>query len=129
MSLKDIFNLRGINFWHIGNSVGWNILWTGASLLLTFYFLEKSPDTAMILQLGLMISIFLGTFLAGLIFGRLAADDRGLTYGLIGSFGSVAICVFLVIPAGGILGLMLAIIALAGGLNGGLFSLRKPTRK
>jgi hypothetical protein len=124
MKWRDIFNMKGINLWHIANSVGWNILWTGGSLLFTFYFLGNSPDAFLILQIGLMISVFVGSFTAGLVIGRLAADRRGLTYGVIGSLGSVILALFIVLPSGGILGLMLAVIALAGGLNGGTMSLR-----
>jgi len=129
MNIKDIFNLKGVNYWHIGNSVGINILWTGLSLAITYYFLEKSPESALLIQLGLMISFFLGPLVAGLLTGRLAADGRGLTYGVIGSLGSVALALFLILPTGGLLGVMLVIIAIAGGLNGGLFSLRKSHQK
>jgi hypothetical protein len=124
MNWGDIFNFRGINFWHIASSVGLNVLWTGGSLLFTFYFLGRSKDILLILQLGLMISVFMGSLIAGLLFGKLAADGRGLTYGLIGSLGSAALSLFIVLPSGGILGLMLAVIAIAGGVNGGILSLR-----
>jgi hypothetical protein len=129
MNFREIFNFRGINLWHIASSVGLNLLWTGGSLIFTFYFLGKSGDAVLILQLFLMISVFIGPFLAGLIFGQLAADGRGLTYGVIGSLGSVSLAIFLVLPSGGILGLMLAVIALAGGINGGLMSMRGRTLK
>ena len=124
MKWRDIFNLKGINLWHIANSLGWNILWIGGSLLLTFYFLGKSPGALLIIQLGLMTIFFIGPLTAGIIFGRLASDGRGITYGVIGSFGSIILALFIVLPGGGILGLMLAVIALAGGLNGGLMSLK-----
>ena len=125
MKWRDILNLKGINLWHIANSVGWNILWTGGSLLLTIYLLGKSPGALIFLQLGLMIIFFVGPLTAGLIFGNLASDGRGITYGIIGSLGSVILALFIVLPSGGILGLMLAVIALAGGLNGGLMSLKR----
>ena len=129
MNLKEIFNLQGINLWHIASSVGWNILWTSASLLVTYYTLEKIPEAVTIFQIGLMLVVFLVSLTAGYIFGRLADDGRGMTYGAIGSLGSVALALFIVLPSGGILGLKLAIIAIAGGLNGGLFSLRKSRSK
>jgi len=128
VNLRDIFNFRGINLWHLVNSVGWNILWTGGSMFFAMYFINKSQDAGLIIQLGLMISIFLGPFTSGLLFGKLAGDGRGLTYGVIGSLGSVLLALFLVLPGGGMLGLMLAVIALAGGINGGLLSLRKPPK-
>ena len=129
MSWREILSLKGTNLWHIANSVGWNILWTSASLLITSYTLERVPEAAAIFQNGLMVSVFLGSLTAGFVLGKLADDGRGMTYGVIGSLGSVALALFIVLPSGGILGLMLAIIAIAGGLNGGLLSLRKSSPK
>lgn len=126
LNWKNIFNLRGINYWHVANSVGWNILGTGFSLVLTFYFVNNYPDAIMIVQVFLMVTIFIVSFTAGLLFGRLASDGRGLTYGVIGSLPSAALSLFLILPSGGILGLMLALIALAGGFNGGLLSFQNP---
>jgi hypothetical protein len=91
VNIKEIFNLRGTNYWHIANSVGLNILWTGITLATTYYFLEKSPESALLIQLGLMICFFLGPLMAGLLIGRLSSDGRGLTYGIIGSLGSAAL--------------------------------------
>jgi hypothetical protein len=62
--------------------------------------------------------------LGGYIFGKLAGDGRGLTYGVVGSSGSVVLCLILVLPSGGLLGIMLAVISIAGGINGGLLCLR-----
>ncbi len=129
MIFRNIFNLRGINLWHLANSVGWNILWTGGSLLIIFYLLGKSPDTYLILQLVLMLSVFIGSLIAGFLFGKLAADGRGPTYGVFGSLGSIILSLFIVFPSGGILGIMLAVIAVAGGINGGLLSMRKFPQK
>jgi sugar phosphate permease len=70
---------------------------------------------------------FVGTFLVGWFIGKWANDNRGPTYGLISSLGSVALILFIILPAGGNLGLMVAIMALAGGLNGGLASLKRRT--
>lgn len=125
MIFRNIFNFRGINFWHLANSVGWNILWTGASLLIIFFGLGKSQQGFLLLQIGLMVSIFVGPLIAGFLFGHLAADGRGLTYGVVGSLGSVVLSLIFILPSGGFLGLMLAVIAIAGGLNGGLLSLRR----
>jgi len=125
LNWRDIFSFRGVNLWHLASSVGWNILWTGGSLVFSIYFLEKSPDSYLVIQLGLMITIFVVSLAAGLLFGKLGADGRGLTYGVIGSLGSAMLSLFIILPSGGLLGLMLAAIALAGGLNGGLLSMRK----
>lgn len=124
MDFKDLFNLKGINYWHLANAAGLNLLWTGAILVFTLYFLEKAPDTAAILQSGLILGIFIGTLGIGWLVGKMAADQRGPTYGVIGSLASTALIIFLILPSGGILGLLLIFVALAGGLNGGLLSIK-----
>ena len=125
MNLKDIFNLRGINAWHLANTLGWNFLGTSAVLLVIFYFLEKNPTAIVFFQIFLVIGFFLVPLTGGLLFGRLAGDNRGPTYGVIGSLVSATLSLLLVLPSGGILGVMLAISAVAGGLNGGLLSYKK----
>jgi hypothetical protein len=72
-----------------------------------------------------MIGIFIGTLFIGWIIGKLAGDRRGPTYGIIGSLASAGVVLFLILPTGGIFGFLLALIAIAGGLNGGIFSLRQ----
>lgn len=125
MNLKYIFNLRGINGWHLANTLGWNFLGTSAVLLAIYYLLEKNPTRIVFFQIFLLIGFFLVPLTGGLLFGRLAGDNRGLTYGVVGSLVSVALSLFLVLPSGGILGVMLAIIAVAGGLNGGLLGYKR----
>jgi hypothetical protein len=125
MNLKNMLELRGINVWHIANCVGWNLIGTGAALVLIYYFLTKNPKDIVPYQVFLIASVFIVSFSGGFVFGRLASDGRGLTYGVVGSLGSIILSIFLVVPSGGILGLMLVFIAMAGGLNGGLFSIQR----
>jgi hypothetical protein len=126
MNLKNTFNLKGINGWHLANALGWNFLGSGAVLLTTLYFIEKNPTSSVFFQIFLLTGIFLVPLTGGFLFGRLAADNRGITYGVLGSLVSVALAIFFVLPSSLILGAMLIIIALAGGFNGGIFSYKKP---
>jgi hypothetical protein len=71
-----------------------------------------------------MVSMFIGAFLIGWLIGRWADDWRGPTYGLISSLGSVGLILLIILPAG-VLGVLVAIMALVGGLNGGLVSLKR----
>ncbi len=129
MNFKALFNPQGANPWYLVSSFLLNFLWTGASLVIAYYFLEKSAQDGGWLQLTVMVSVFVGSLISGLLIGRLAQDNRGPTYGLLGSLGSAGISLFFFATIGGIFGIMLAVIALAGGLNGGLLSLRKPVKK
>ena len=121
MNWKQLFDLRGTNLWLIAAAVGCNVLWTLLTLFTGVFVLANDESATAIVQLGLMISEFLGPFFSGWFIGWTAADGRGPTYGVIGSLGSVGLILFMLLPTG-IIGLMVAVVALAGGLNGGLLS-------
>jgi len=124
MNWKALFNLRGINFWWLASGIGLNLSWAVVVLLFVFRVLSVGIDTVENMQLVLMVGFFLGPLLIGWLIGRWADDGRGPTYGLIASFGSLALILFVVLPSGP-LGLLVAAVALAGGLNGGLLSQRR----
>ena len=121
MNWKRLVDLRGTNLWLIAAAVGCNVIWTSLTLFIGVFVLDSSESAILIVQLGLIVSEFLGPLLSGWLIGRMAADGRGPTYGVIGSLGSVGLILFMLLPTG-IIGLMVAVVALAGGLNGGLLS-------
>ena len=127
MNWRELFDLRGINFWLLGAAVGLNGIWTFITMFFSFRMLSLSENAADSAQLTLMVSTFLGTFLVGWLTSRMADDGRGPTYGVVGSVGSLALIIFVLLPAG-LLGLLVAGIALAGGLNGGLLGHRRRPR-
>ncbi len=124
MNWKALFNLRGINFWWLASGVGLNLSWAIFVLLFVYRVLSAGIDTVDTMQLVLMIAFFLGPLLIGWLVGRWADDGRGPTYGLIGSFGGLPLILYTILPSGP-LGLLVAVVALAGGLNGGLLSQRR----
>jgi hypothetical protein len=124
MNWKSLFNLRGINYWLLGSGIGLSMIWTFATLMFSFSILTQNSGAVETVQIGLMVSILIGNFLIGWLIGRMADDNRGPTYGLLSSLGSLILIVFVVVPTG-ILGLLVAVMAVAGGLNGGIFSLRR----
>ena len=124
MDWKTLIDLRGLNYWLLASGLGLNLIWTFLVLLLTLRLLIYSPGATTGIQLGLMIAIFAGAFLVGWLIGKWAGDNRGPTYGLLSSLSSAALILFIILPTG-ILGLLVAFMALAGGLNGGLISLER----
>jgi hypothetical protein len=124
MDWKSLVNLNGLNFWLIASGIGLNLIFTFLIILFSFYNLTGAPQTLENIQLGLMVAVFLSTFLTGWLIGRMADDNRGPAYGFISSLGSVALIVTVILPAG-ILGILLAVAALAGGINGGVMSQRR----
>ena len=122
MSFRRLLNLKGIHPWYLASAIALNIFWTLAvGLLVSVMFLNKVEASSGTLQLVLLIATFLGPFLIGWIIGKMAGDGRGPTYGVYGSLGSIAILFFTALPSG-LVGVMLVFAAVAGGLNGGLFS-------
>jgi len=124
MNWKALFNLHGINFWWLASGVGLNLGWAAIVLLFVFRVLSAGIDTVENMQLVMMVAFFLGPLLIGWLIGRWADDGRGPTYGLISSFGGLLLILYAVLPSGP-LGLLVALVALAGGLNGGLLSQRR----
>ncbi len=125
MNARWLFNLKGINYWYLASAIVLNLFWTlGIGLVLTILVQEQALGDSGNFQLILLIVSFIGPFLIGLLIGRMAADGRGPTYGLYGSFGSVGVLLSVALPSG-IVGLMLIVVAIAGGLNGGMASIRR----
>lgn len=124
MFWKSLINPTGLNYWLIASGVGLNLIFTFMTLYLTFYGLIVEPQAIEGTQLVLMVMIFLSNLLTGWLIGWMADDNRGPSYGLISSLGSVGLIVAVVLPTG-ILGLLLAVVALAGGINGSVLSLRR----
>lgn len=129
MDLKELFNLRGLNYWLLASGIGLNGIWTFLTFLFSLQMLESVASNPAIIQLVMMIAIFLGTFFTGWLIGKWAGDLRGPTYGVVGSVSSVGIILFVLLPAGGVTGILTALVALAGGFNGGLLTLPRPPRQ
>jgi hypothetical protein len=89
--------------------------------MIAYYLLDDGDSALMVLQVGLMLSAFIGPFIIGWLCGWLAFDDRGVTYGILGALGSVIIFMIFLLASGGI-AFLLSFAALAGGFNGGTLS-------
>jgi len=122
MNLKSLFNLRKTNNWIIAMSIAANLLWSFFVMVYGFIRIVDSGDG----DIGqayviLLIGEFLGPLLIGWYCGWLAFDGRGPTYGVVGALGSILI-ILITLLASGWIAILFVIVALAGGLNGGMFS-------
>jgi hypothetical protein len=124
MGWKSLVNLSGLNYWLIASGIGLNLIFTFLAIFLSFYGLRVEPQAVEGTQLVLMAIIFLSNLLTGWLIGWMADDNRGPAYGLMSSLSSVGLIVTVILPTG-ILGILLAVVALAGGINGGVLSLRR----
>ena len=129
MNWQKMFQLRGLNYWLIGSAFGWNMLASLGLLILGFQVLRLEQGGFEIIQIILIIGAFCVAALAGYFAGKIAADGRGPAYGVYGSLGGVAVFLYVLLSSGGFLGIIVSASAVFGGLNGGLFSVRKSKRK
>ena len=128
MNRKSLFDVRGANGWIIALGVAANLLWSFFTLIIAFYILDVSGGTIDTVQVGLLLSEFIGPFIIGWFCGWLAFDDRGATYGVVGALGSVLMILFTLL-ASGLIAILLSIAALAGGFNGGAITRYRGSRR
>lgn len=128
MNWNRLFNLQGLNLWLVAAGVGANLIWMFITLLVAYLGVAGGEHMTTPVQLGLLVSSFGGPFLVGFGLSRLAGDGRGPTYGLVSSLSALALAVVVLVPTG-ILGVMVAFVILAGGLNGGLVGERRGSRR
>lgn len=121
MNLKSLFNIRSTNTWIIAMSIAANLIWSFFVFIVAFYFIDIGDRLPGQVQIGLLVAEFIGPLVIGWFCGWLAFDDRGPTYGVIGGLGSVLMIIITLITSGGI-AILLSIVALAGGFNGGALS-------
>ena len=124
MNWRAIFDLRGLNYWIIGSALGWNLLADFGLIMLGFQVLRIQQNGAQILQILLIGGVFIIAASGGFVAGRLARDGRGPAYGVYGCLSGVFLALYVMVPSGGFLGFIVALSAILGGLNGGLFSMR-----
>ena len=128
MDLKELLNLQGLNYWLLASGFGLNAVLTVMVFILLLQFLENQVGTVGGIQLMMMVGLFGVNFVTALLVGKMANDLRGPTYGIIGSLSSAVITLFVLIPTGGVFGLLAAVVALAGGFNGGVMTLPRHPR-
>ena len=128
MNRKSLFDIRGANGWIIALGVAANLLWSFFTFVVAFYILDVHDESIETVQVGLLLSEFIGPFLIGWFCGWLAFDDRGATYGVFGALGSVFMILLTLLASGGI-AFLLSIAAVAGGFNGGALTRYRDKRQ
>ena len=128
MNLRKLFDLSDINYWLLVSGFALDAILTFMILILLLQFLAGSGGTLGLIQMGLMLAIFAANFATAWLVGKMASDLKGPTYGIVSSISSAAIVMVVMVPAGGVFGLLAAVVALAGGFNGGVASLPRPKK-
>jgi hypothetical protein len=124
---KNILNFKGLSFWLLGSAIGLNVVWVALMMIFTVIATPKTetPEAPEWLGLVLIVAAFLGPFLIALLIGKMASDQRGPTYGLMGALIAALIVAALILPGNVEIGFIMLAVTLLGGLNGGLMSQRR----
>ena len=115
-----------INWWLVFASIGCNLILMAAVAFGAASMLRRSGEIVEASQIVLLLGTFFATFLTAMLTGWIGRGN-GVTYGLFGSAGTVVV-VLVALPFG-VLTILLIVVAVAGGLNGGLVSVRRQRRR
>ena len=126
MGFKRLINTSDMNWWLVFASIGCNLILMAVVAFGAASMLRRGGEMVEVSQIVLLLGTFLAAFLTAMLTGWIARGN-GVTYGLIGSVGTVVV-VLVALPFG-VLTILLIVIAVAGGLNGGLISVRRQRRR
>ena len=123
MNLKRLMNTKGISFWLLASGIGLNLIYLAGLLLLLSLFSGGAAEAAGTdwIQPLLLLACLLGPFVIAWVITGMAGDGRGPTYGIYGSFGAAVPLVLLFLYTRFIIVLLMLVVFLAGGFNGGIF--------
>ena len=131
---KELFNFRGVNWWTLFGGIGLNFVITLFIALAGAYFAAEGAMSEALQQYGALLSmlaILIACGLAGFVIAKIA-DDVPVKHSFLSSLGAfvplVAMAVLTFSPHmlyESLQWLMLAAVAVAGGLNGGMLAVRR----
>jgi len=123
MNFRRLLNAKGLNIWLLASAIGLNLIYQIVLLVVINLSIGGFTEStgADWLQVVLLLACLIGPFLIGWVVTGMAGDGRGPTYGIYGSFGAAVPLVFLFLYSRAIIILLMVVVTLAGGLNGGTF--------
>ena len=125
---SDLFNFQGINWWTLLGGMGLNFIISMLSSLFGSYLAANEATTEMYQQFGapaMVLVIFLACGLAGYVIAKIA-DDVPAKHAFLSSLGAFVPFVFTGVMSFNPMPLMLAVVAAAGNLNGGMLASPRP---
>jgi len=127
--LNSLFNFQGVNWWVLLGGMGMNFIITMVYALLGAYLGSNEATADKYAQIGppvMVLAIFLSCILAGFIAGKLA-DENPVKHAFLSSLGAFVPFIAVGVMSLNPMMLMLAAVAVAGNLNGGV--LAQPRRR
>lgn len=124
---RDLFNFRGINWWVLLGGLGANFIVFVIFGIGGAYLASNEATAGFYQSYGpplMVIVLFLACGLAGWVTGKIS-DEYPVKHAFISSLGAVTPLLFMAIMSLNPMMLVLAGVAAAGNLNGGMLSVRK----
>lgn len=123
MDFKRLMNTKGLGMWLLASAIGLNLIYQVGLLFVINVGIQATGTTSGgdMLQVIVLLACLFGPFVIAWIISGMAGDGRGPTYGVYGSFGAAIPLLFAFLYTRTILVLLMVVIVLAGGLNGGIF--------
>ena len=124
---KELFNFRGVNWWTLFGGIGLNFVTTLFISLAGAYFATEGAMSEAYQQYGLLLmtlAVFIACGLAGFVIAKIA-DDVPVKHSFLSSLGAFVPLVVMAVLTINPLMLMVAAIAVAGDLNGGMLAVRR----
>jgi hypothetical protein len=123
MDFKRLMNTKGLGMWLLASAIGLNLIYQVGLLFVINVGIQATGTTSGgdMLQVIVLLACLFGPFVIAWIISGMAGDGRGPTYGVYGSFGAAIPLLFALLYTRTILVLLMVVIVLAGGLNGGIF--------
>ena len=121
--LMKLLDPRGLKPWIMVVGLVLNLVLTGLFFKAVNYVVIQQGGAFEGLDTALMLGIFTITILIGFGTAMLANDQRGPTYGIYGSLVSFVVITVIMYQSGS-LTLLVALMALLGGYNGGMLGER-----
>jgi hypothetical protein len=123
MDFKRLMNTKGLSLWLLASAIGLNLIFQVVMLFVFNLSIGGFTQAtgADYLQAVVLLASLIGPFVVAWIITGMAGDGHGPTYGVYGSFGAAIPLLLLFFYTQAILLPLMIVVALAGGLNGGIF--------
>ena len=124
---SQMFNFNGINWWTLLGGIGLNFIITTVSSLFGAYLQSNDGTAAAYQRLGaplMVLAVFSLCVFAGWIIGKVADDDP-LKHAMFSSLGAIVPFIFTAVMSLNPMLFMMAAVAAAGNLNGGMLAVPK----
>ncbi len=123
-NFRDLFNFEGINWWTLLGGLGLNFVITAIIAIAGAYLGTNEPTAAFYNQFGppiMVLVVFVACVGAGFVTAKVA-DDVPTKHAFISSLGAVVPFIFVAVLSFNPMLFMMAMIAAAGNLNGGMLA-------